>query len=365
MIKDALLKLHRFLLPPEDEIGYLPYIWLVYLGMLFIGLFFGDASASEWLKTLATVAVFLPLYFRGFWVCDHHIIKYIVAIALLGMVTATFNPGASVYIVFAGAFAANIGTVRKALATLVMLNLAVMLYSWYFSISGFFYYPALVFSTMIGLMNIYQAELRKKNQQLKHTEQELQHMARAAERERIARDLHDVMGHTFSMITIKAQLARKLIDADASQAKQELQELEDASRKALAEVRSAVSGYRQRSLQEELVMAKNLLHAAELSPQVQPETIPGLPKEIDQALAYLVREAVTNVVKHSDATECQVSLSQNQNQLELTIADDGKVDNYHEGNGIKGMRERLQNINGKLRVSVENGFNIRATVDLG
>ncbi|MBE1301945.1 MAG: hypothetical protein GJ680_18820 [Alteromonadaceae bacterium] len=356
-LRNALLAIHRRLLPNDPEIGFLPYVWLVYLAMLFIGLNFTHTSAQIWLGTIASVVVFLILYFRGYWVSGHAIIKYMAAIAILGLGVATFNPGSSVYIIFACAFAPALQSVKKGIIAALTIISIMLGFSWFYGLSYFFYFPATVFSLLVSFVNIYQAELAKKNKLIKKSQEEVQHLARSAERERIARDLHDVMGHTFSMITIKAQLARKLLDADVEQAKQELAELESASRQALAEIRGVVSNYRKRDLNEEITLARKLLDAAEIDASIEVDITP-LPELFNEALAYIIREGVNNIVKHSDCRTCDIQLKQEKGLVELQIKDDGEVSSYQDGNGLNGIRERVKNINGALQVLIEGGFTL-------
>lgn len=363
-LRNAFLAIHKRLLPNNPEIGFLPYVWLIYLAMLFIGLSFTHTSTQTWLGTIASIFIFLILYFRGYWVCGHAIIKYMAAITILGLGVATFNPGSSVYIIFACAFAPALQSIKKGIIAVLTIISIMLGFSWFYGLSYFFYFPATVFSLLVSFVNIYQAELAKKNKLIKQSQEEVQHLARSAERERIARDLHDVMGHTFSMITIKAQLARKLLDTDAAQAKQELAELESASRQALAEIRGVVTNYRKRDLNEELTLAKKLLDAAEIDANIDVD-IAQLPERFNEAIAYIIREGVNNIVKHSDCRSCDIQLKQHDSQIELQIKDDGDVTYYEDGNGLNGIRERVQNINGGLQVLIEEGFTIRVKCNLG
>lgn len=358
------MAVHRKLLPDDPQVGYLPYVWLIYLAMLFVGMSVTRTSPMVWLGTFASVIVFLFLYFRGYWVKGNEILKYMAAITLLGLVVATFNPGSSVYIIFACAFAPALQSVKKGIITVISILSVVLVFSWLYGLPYFFYFPATVFSLLVSFVNIYQAELTKKNKLIKQSQDEIQQLARAAERERIARDLHDVMGHTFSMITVKAQLARKLLDSNSEQAKQELNELEAASRKALSEIRGVVSNYRKRDLREEVTLAKKLLDAAEIDAEVE-VTEADLPDQINEALAYIIREGVNNIVKHSDCRSCAIQLRQDKSDIQLEIKDDGRVENYRDGNGLNGIKERVEQINGALQVMIKDGFTIRVNFKLG
>ena len=177
---------------------------------------------------------------------------------------------------------------------------------------------------------------------------EIEHLAKVAERERIARDLHDLLGHTLSLITLKAELARKLVDRDPLRAKQEMQDVEQTSRAALADVREAISGYRGQGLATELMRARQTLETAGITVDCAASEVPLSPAQ-ESVLALALREAVTNVVRHAQAQRCSVRLSRDQEACTLEIADNGRGADAPEGNGLRGMRERLEAIGGSLQ----------------
>ncbi len=177
---------------------------------------------------------------------------------------------------------------------------------------------------------------------------EIEHLAKVAERERIARDLHDLLGHTLSLITLKAELARKLVDRDPLRAKQEMQDVEQTSRAALADVREAISGYRGQGLATELIRARQTLETAGIAVDCAASEVPLSPAQ-ESVLALALREAVTNVVRHAQAQRCSVRLSRDQEACTLEIADNGRGADAPEGNGLRGMRERLEAIGGSLQ----------------
>lgn len=356
--------LHRRLLPPDLRQGYLPYLWLVYLSFIFFPLIWFDGSTGEqWLVATLVCVIFLWLYFKTYWWEGKNALLGIAAICVLGSIASFFTDGASVLFVFAGAFAFKAGTPRNS----VVVLLAVLSYVLSFSIltgrSPFFYFPGLLFTALIGVINIYQCEMDKKDRQLKLSQEELSRVAATAERERIARDLHDLVGHTFSMITMKAQLAAKLVDVDKHRAKQEMMELEQVSRRTLSEVREAVSRYKKRDLDSELAIAKVAIQSAERVYCCQRNT-EKLTADIEEVLAFIIRESVTNTLRHSDGDEFQVLIQQHDHEVHLIVNDDGEVEEWHEGNGIAGIRERLSEVNGKLNIDTSTGFTLNIKVPL-
>ncbi len=164
---------------------------------------------------------------------------------------------------------------------------------------------------------------------LRRTRAELARAAVAEERLRIARDLHDLLGHSLSLITLKAELAGRVIGTDPERAATEIRELESVARDSLSDVRAAVAGYRQPDLAGEIAAARRLLGAAGIATQVAAEDAGRLPQEVDSALAWAVREGATNVVRHSTATQASISVSVGPAQAEAEIRDNGAGPEYH------------------------------------
>ena len=162
-----------------------------------------------------------------------------------------------------------------------------------------------------------------RNSKLRVANDEIEHLAKVAERERIARDLHDVLGHTLSLITLKSELARKLVDRDPERAKQEMQDVENASRAALADVREAIRGYRSDGIFAELARARAALETAGVSVECDTDLVQLSPEQ-ESVLSLALREAVTNVVRHAEARRCNVTLKRDDSLCTLEVADDGR-----------------------------------------
>ena len=190
---------------------------------------------------------------------------------------------------------------------------------------------------------------------------EIEHLAKVAERERIARDLHDVLGHTLSLIILKSELASKLADRDPQRARDEIRDVERISREALSEVRQAVRGYRA-GLQQELDGATAMLRAAAIELTTECEPVP-LAAGQEAILALALREAVTNVVRHSDASHCTIAMRRVDDAIRLTISDDGRGGGQ-DGAGISGMRERIATLGGSVARDGSHGTTITVTLPL-
>jgi two-component system sensor histidine kinase DesK len=200
---------------------------------------------------------------------------------------------------------------------------------------------------LVGFGNHHWAVAHCNESKLRRANDEIEHLAKVAERERIARDMHDVLGHTLSLITLKAELARKLVDRDPQRAKQEMQDVELASRAALADVREAISGYRAEGIFAELARARATLETAGITMESETVRVPLTPAQ-ESVLSLALREAVTNVVRHAQAQNCIVRLLRDEQLCKLEVADDGRGASAPEGNGLRGMRERLEAVGGSL-----------------
>jgi two-component system sensor histidine kinase DesK len=208
------------------------------------------------------------------------------------------------------------------------------------------------------------------NRELQQAREELARHAVAEERLRFARDLHDLLGHSLSLIALKSELAQRLAERDPARAVAEMADVEDAARRALAEVRDAVSGYRQVSCAQALVEVRSALGGAGISVRV-PDQVPPLPGTVDAALGWVVREATTNVLRHSGAGSVTVELTEDGVQAVLTVTDDGagtaeRMTVLGSGSGLTGLRERLTALGGDLRAGPleSGGYRLQACVPL-
>src|SRR5215203_2207456 len=342
------------LLPKDPEIGWTPYVWLIYLTFFLVYPASQRASAWEWAATFAGAAVFLVLYFWGYWLQERRVLWSAGGILLLGMLFAPFNAGASSLFIFAAAFVAQSGPPRFAWRLLGALLVLLLLEAWLAPLTYYVWVPAAVFSLLIGGINIHAAEVRRANSKLRMAQEEVERLAKTAERERIARDLHDVLGHTLSVITLKSELAGKLMERDPERAGTEIREVERISREALREVRSAIAGYRSEGLQAELARARLALESSGLRLEYFAQPVELEPVR-ETVLALALREAVTNVVRHARASTCRISLEMMEGEVRLEIRDDGRGGQTPEGIGLSSMRERVEGLGVRLERRTEGG----------
>jgi two-component system sensor histidine kinase DesK len=231
----------------------------------------------------------------------------------------------------------------------------------------------------VGLLMLLLRDLRIRNSELLEARAELARLAVAQERERFARDLHDLLGHTLSVIALKAELAGKLLPGDATRAADEIAEVEEVARGALSEVRDAVSGYRRPTLDGELAGARMALSAAGIEADVRHDPV-ALDPRTEALFAWAVREGATNVIRHSGAHRCTVTIRSGLEAALLEMVDDGAglngggpsagaggASGAGGGHGLAGLAERAGELRGQLETgnAPGGGFRLAVTVPTG
>ncbi len=230
--------------------------------------------------------------------------------------------------------------------------------------------PLVLLVRGLGLDMIGFVRLSDALRELQGAREELAHQAVTEERFRMARDLHDLLGHTLSLITLKSELAGRLLERDPRTAAQEIHEVERVARQALREVREAVAGYRQRTLRGELDGARQILEAAGVVCTVEYEP-QSLPPSTDAVLAWIVREGVTNVIRHSRAQHCLIRITSTAGYVRAEVINDGhpreKSSTTESGSGLSGLAERVANEGGQVEAGIHpipDGFGFRLKVEI-
>jgi two-component system sensor histidine kinase DesK len=345
------------------------WIWFAYTGFLFITPIL-EPNRFLWFGSLAVFFAFVFImwgYIRA--TDDGHPARFwmIAATFALGLITFPWNQGGSTFFVYAAAFlpftCVSLRRVFSIFFALVLLVLAegtlfhaqpgLLHLSWPNT------FIAIFLMTVIGGGNIFFAQQRRADCQLRAAQDENLALAAVAERERIARDLHDVLGHTLSVIVLKAELANRLLNhptaSDPTRAATEIADVERIARTALSEVREAIGGYRARGLSAEIEAARRTLDAAgvTLTLDADSTSAASLSPQEETALSLALREAVTNIVRHARATTCHLRFITEDRHRRLVVEDNGKQTILREGNGLRGMRERIESLGGNL--SFEHG----------
>ena len=230
--------------------------------------------------------------------------------------------------------------------------------------------PLVLLVRGLGLDMVGLARLSLALRELHAAREERARLAVIEERLRVARDLHDLLGHTLSLITLKSELAGRLVERDPTQAAHEIREVERVARQTLRQVREAVAGYRQPRLESELDAARQLLEAAGITCVIE-YTTHSLPPVIDAALAWAIREGVTNVIRHSRAHQCRIRVICASGSIRVEVFNDGRqvkqAANQSVGSGLAGLTERVRACGGyveagSFQAAGANGF--RLCVDL-
>jgi two-component system sensor histidine kinase DesK len=332
------------------------YIWLAYSIFYFIEPFVRH-DRRFWLECSAIYAVFLALYIgymQARTMRQRHVL--LVAFYVLGLLTLPVTGGASTFFVYSAAFLPFVvASVPMVVAILVAQCLGVLGESLWLHLNLISASMTILFTVIVGTANSFMAQAKRSNYKLGMAQEEIEQLAALAERERIARDLHDVLGHTLSVIVLKAELAGRLVERDPQRAMQEIAEVEKTARTALDDVRKAIGGYRSQGLPAEMELARNTLQAAGVAFACE-STLPKLNAAEETVLCLAVREAVTNIVRHAHARHCSVRFATTEDRYHsLVVEDDGTHRIKQEGNGLRGMRERVQALGGRFSISNECG----------
>ena len=349
--------------PWVDAVHLLWSVWL------FISPLMGGGYDWTWAAlTLASYPLFLLFYAKTLLAPRREAWRWAIAMVVLSLGLLRWYPSGLSYFVF-GCVMLHLGTPQPLWRYLLhVLGLNALLAA----VALLLGYPwqlmawMLPMTMLIGIIINVERSNEQKDAALRLSQNEVRRLAATAERERIGRDLHDLLGHTLSLITLKLELSRKLFDRDVEAARREVAEAEKVARHALAEVRAAVTGFRATDLAAELAAARLLLESSRIALAYEPP--PALPPEIERTLALVLREAATNIARHSQAGNARVAFDQASGQLRMLVSDDGRGCSNGEGNGLSGMRERVRQIGGSLVLAssrngtaLEIGVPLRAT----
>lgn len=354
--------LERRLLPPTLGHGESAWMPLLYLAFLFLPLVFPMMRPLDLGLTLTSIAVFLPLYFGAFWLSGWRRAAIGLAIAALAPALLPVNPFANTYTIYGALSAAGL---PLPMALLVLVGSLAMLAAAHWTIDPFAAVFVLLLTTLISTtsfiaLRMYAGSARKQAA-LRLSQEEVARLAKVAERERIGRDLHDLLGHTLSVIAIKAELASKLASRDPKAAQVEIADVERVAREALGQVRRAVSGMRSVGIRAEFANARLALSAVLVDFEYRAPEM-ALHPEVETVLALSLREATTNIIRHAGARRVAADLQREAANVVLTVSDDGVGGAVADGNGLKGMRERLAALGGTLAIESEAGRGTRLRI---
>jgi len=350
----------------KNEFKVIPWLQL----LVYLPLLFEPFNANTLLVVLACHALLFMILFKVYWVNDNQVIWYFLVALILSFFTSFYSL-ASIAFYATTILVAMAHSIFKIRLFYVFIIVAVYLCSaWVQSYQPTTFLVGLFFTLVNGISVCFQIKALYQQIAIKKTQKEVHITATSNERERIAHDLHDVLGQSLTGISLKAELAIKTLEKSPLIAQQQLSEIVEISRNTLKEVRAAVSGYRQSTIETEIINARVAFGALDM--QFSCEITPiDLDRDIEQSLAWIIREGTTNVMRHSKAKHCHISLKTQQEQLTLMIHDDGTVndtmDNIAEhylGTGISSMRQRCHAIQANFSISQDKGYLITVNKEL-
>jgi two-component system sensor histidine kinase DesK len=316
---------------------------------------------------LVELVFFGMIYLHSFFRVKWRFIGVVVLLALIGYFACRYDADYFYMGFYTTAIAGKMTDKRKIIASLMMLVLVFCLVIWHYNLinelEGFFQlFPAMVVMLLLPFAMRIGARTRELKEELNMANEEIAHLSKNEERQRISRDLHDTLGHTLSLITLKSELAEKLMIKSPERAMQEVKDIQATSRAALKQLRELVSGMNAVTIRDEITHAKQILAAAGMVLEVKGDVNKGeLAPLVDNIMGMCLREAVTNVVKHSGATQCKIEWSGDGGSYVLKVADQGigvdieSCNGDVSKNGLNGMRERLNLVDGELQF--ESGKN--------
>ena len=342
------------------------YVHLIYLAILFMQPALEPGGLIDWLLAGALAAGF------AVWYLTMPVLRHWYPWLSIGVgFAASFvNPGASVFFVYAAFMLGGLYTGRElwrilgVLAGIVILQGAALYLIHDSLFATFSHLITLVMVLFAGVVSIGEFERSEVNRRLRQANEQIATVSKIAERERIARDMHDVLGHTLSVVVLKSELAGRLFRDDPERAAAEIRDVEKLARDALKDVRTSISGYRERGFEGELANVRLALEATDIALTEDIEAV-KLEPEAERVRALVLREAVTNVLRHSAARSCTVRLRARDGHVALTVTDDGRGGRIVAGEGLRGMRERLQAMGGRLELEANEGMRLTAIVPAG
>ena len=335
--------------------GLSPVAWLVYVGFWVIQPVY-EHKTRTWIYLALALLAFVSFFFGALYGNLRTRRLCTLGILVLALLYVPVNQSSFGIYFYLPWFLISLVESDAAFFRLIGLECTIIvLQAWVFHLESWEWSVAIGVCALSGLNAVRMRQQGRANAKLRMARDEIEQLAKTAERERIARDLHDVLGHTLSLIAVKSELAGRLLATDPARAAQELAEIETTARRALTEVRQTVSGYRAQGLEAEIQQAAAALAAAGVTVTSRPQRAPRLPAQQEASLALILREAVTNIVRHAGARSCAISLETGPQGTVLVVHDDGCGITGEEGNGLRGMRERVRELGGELQLRSDGG----------
>ena len=355
-------------------------IWVVWVPLsipAFLRLFQAHPPLPQLIATLFGVALFFGIYLLATWrravdlvvtstfPSHTEVSTWLTIAALTGLgLILTLLSGSEWQTLFyyTSGYVGGSLLIRRAILVVFVITVLATVAGWFAGLGWLdlaqtiVFIPAIVFITRSVMWSI------TTSWQLNDARKEIARLAVMTERLRIARDLHDLLGHNLSLIALKSELAKRLVNVAPDRAIVEISDVEIVARTTLQEVREAVSAFRQPTLKSELNAAREILAAAGIAYHFDGDEslLDALPTTIESVLSWTVREGVTNVIRHSRAHQCTIHVTRNAQEIRIDVIDDGvgasiMNNSDNEGNGLRGLSERVETLGGRCETSPGEG----------
>ncbi|RLV59360.1 sensor histidine kinase [Parashewanella curva] len=327
----------------------LAWLYLCNLVFYFIPMFVDARELSDDLISLAIIPVYVLVYFQAYRCPTKQVHYPILGLLTLAIIATPFNSGSMALFSFVGFFCGfHYSLKRLAIIIPIIVLLLFGLNIWLFPNYYFFGYASAIYLAL-SLIGYASSQKGLANRQKQQSAEEIKTLATIVERERIARDLHDLIGHSLSSISLKAELAETLIQQNRlEEAQQHLSELAEISRNGLSEIRETVSDYKCKGLANTVTDLCKRLREKSLVVSLTSDIPSQLSARVESQLSLMLTELGNNILRHSQADECEINFEQTQTSLKVTVMDNGHCESISEGNGITGIRERIKALNGEF-----------------
>lgn len=338
-----------------------PWPWLAYLVTYGIPWLWVPPGPQQLLLSAVAIGVFLAVYFRSFHLTGRALAGSVALMVAIGVALVPVGGGWSVLAVYPAMQAARLRPRRAAIGAILLSVVAFLVAGILSRQPPTWWLPSLMLPALIGGAALSREAFYDRTRALLATQEEVRRLAGIAERERMARDVHDVIGRTLTLVALKADLVERLAGRDGEAASREARSIGDQARAGFAEIRAALDGHASGSLASEIAASVAALDAANIQAEVRGDRT-AIPPNAGAILAMTLREAVTNVIRHADARRCSIGLTHRAGRLTLTVADDGAATSIVEGNGLTGMRHRMVAAGGELVIRSDAGTTLVASV---
>lgn len=350
---------------PKTTEDKLAWIYLVNLVFYFIPFFINDMPLWEMGVSLLILIPFIYCYFWAHRSSKEKAVYPILAMIALGAIITPINAGSLSLFTFAGFFIGFYYSLRTAFFSLLALLTLLTTLSLLLGINHYFFvlYGGLLIIG-VGLFGVAERKRVEAKCRQQQSEAEISQLATMLERERIGRDLHDIMGHNLSSISLKAELGEKLLaKGDLEQARVQLRELNEIARDSLTQIRQTVSNYKHKGLSASVMQLCQTLRDKGLSVSLEGK-LPTLPSTLETQLILSLTELCNNVIRHSQASHCVITFEQFEDKISISVTDNGTPQTVTEGNGLNGIRERLSQFQGKLDYCLERQCRFTITLPI-